>query len=443
MKSTDIPGFKATVLELLANNKRSVAFEILEHFFDKAKTLVEFDVIGELALKAEHRQLHLQCAETAHSVALTSHEKRASRTNLISAYNMMNFPEKALHYIEFQLAQTPNDFSVLCQKAANLSLLGNKTQSEKIVLELLNAYPEKSVELESMLSGKYLREGQLSKGIMSFVEAIKAENKLFEHELKMPRWEGIPRPNRTVYVDGEGGIGDEIINIRFFKRIKDLGMKPVLCSPNNTFYADKNQLFKRHGIEVLSESYTIDKHQYWVPMMSLPAVLNLTESDLWYGPYLFPTKQKKNKLHTTGLNIGIKCSGNPYFAQDEYRKIPIEQMIQCLPKHANIYYIDKKAINYPGVIDLADKIDSWEDTLDFIDQMDYIVSSCTSLVHAAGAIGKKTFVAVPIAEYYIWTTSRQDTSSPWYGDNFYVIRQTKPRDWSQPLNTIRELLAKD
>jgi ADP-heptose:LPS heptosyltransferase len=91
---------------------------------------------------------------------------------------------------------------------------------------------------------------------------------------------------------------------------------------------------------------------------------------------------------------------------------------------------------------LSDRIDSWEDTLDFIDQMDCIVSSCTSLVHAAGALGKTTFVAVPISEYYIWTTSETGTKSPWYGENFFVMRQTKVRDWEYPLTEINYHVTK-
>ena len=173
--------------------------------------------------------------------------------------------------------------------------------------------------------------------------------------------------------------------------------------------------------------------------MSLPAYLNLTEDDLWKGPYLKPLRNPKNKLLPSlfgKFRIGIKCSGNPYFGQDEYRKIPIEDILKYLPDNSEIYYIDKEFKDHPRVINLNDRINSWEDTLDFIDQMDCIVSSCTSLVHAAGAIGKTTFVAVPIAEYYIWTTSRKDNSSPWYGPNFKVMRQTKVRDWNDPLSKI-------
>jgi hypothetical protein len=175
--------------------------------------------------------------------------------------------------------------------------------------------------------------------------------------------------------------------------------------------------------------------------MSLPATLNLREQDLWTGPYLTPIRNLKNKLESNKFKIGIKCSGNPYFGQDEYRKIPFETMLKYLPQDAEIYYIDTET-GFPGVINLGDRITCWEDTFDFIDQMDCIVSSCTSLVHAAGAMGKTTFVAVPIAEYYIWTTSDRSTHSPWYGENFHVMRQTVLRSWDEPLAEIAKHVDK-
>lgn len=436
MNSLELIGFRATILKLLNTGKRDTCWEILEHFFERANTLAEFDALGELALKTEHRKLHLKCAETAHSVALTSEEKRASRYNLMNAYNMMNYPEKAVYYAELQLKQTPDDYAALCQRAANTSLMGNKEEGEKLLDQLLVKFPDKHKELQSMLSGRYLRNGELTRGVKAFTEAIKGKNELFDVQLQMKRWDGIPRPGRTIYVDGEGGIGDEIINIRFFNRIRDLGMRPILCSPNNKFYKEKNDLFIRHGFEVLCESFSIDRREFWTPMMGLPAVLNLTEDDLWNGPYLCP--QRNKKIESKKFKIGIKCSGNPYFAQDEYRKIPLDLMLNYLPEEAELYYIDKLKVNHPRVIDLADDINNWEDTLDIIDSMDIIVSSCTSLVHASGAIGKTTIVAVPIAEYYIWTTSRRDHSTPWYGDNFYVMKQTKMRDWDEPLKQVSD-----
>jgi tetratricopeptide (TPR) repeat protein len=441
MNEIDLIGFSTVVKDLLAANKRVESWELLEHFFAKAKSLVEFDTIGQLCLDTEHRELFLQCAERSHAVSYTSRERYAARNNLIKAYNTMNEPEKALFLINVQLQINPDNYEMLCEMAGNLALMGDKTAAEAIIYKLIETNPENSTTLNTMLSGKYLREGQLVKGVRSFVEGYKENNKVFNDQLKMKRWDGIPRPGKIVYVYGEGGIGDEIINVRFFERIDKLGMRPILVTAENQWHSDKNNLLRRHGVEILCETHSIDRTQYWTPMMSLPADLNLTEEDLWKGTYLKPLRQEKNRLKGDKFKIGIKCSGNPFFAQDEYRKIPLELMLSYLPKDADIYYIDKTK-GYPGTIELADRIKSWEDTLDFIDQMDCIVSSCTSLVHAAGAIGKTTFVAVPISEYYIWTSSRTDDSCPWYGPNFHVLRQTKLRDWNEPFSRILDKVKK-
>jgi hypothetical protein len=244
------------------------------------------------------------------------------------------------------------------------------------------------------------------------------------------------QPGRRIYVDGEGGVGDEFINIRFFHNIKQLGMTPILYSAWNQYRADTVHLFRRLGHEVITETYSIDTRELWAPMMSLPAYLNLTEDQLWQGPYMTALRQPANQLQGDRFRIGIKCSGNPYFSQDEYRKIPIETMLRYLPRNADIYYLDKTPCDHPDVISMHDRIHTWEDTLDFTDQMDCIVSSCTSLVHAAGALGVPTCVVVPIAEYYIWSTSSRTTRSPWYGENLHVFKQSVLHSWHEPLTAM-------
>jgi tetratricopeptide (TPR) repeat protein len=435
-------GVKSLVLELYNSNKRDLAYLILDHLYENAKSLYDFDLIGDLSIKTEYRKMFLQCSETAYSIALLNDQKYMARKNLIKAYSTMNYPDKALEHIKIQLSIDPNDLDMLLEKASNLSLLNKKEEGEEILNFVKKNFPEKEKDVESLLSGKYLREGNLVKGIEVFLETYKPKHKVFDEILNMKRWDGISRPGKILYVNGEGGIGDEIIHIRFFNNIKKLGMRPILVSPDNTFLKDKNDLFRRHGIEILPEMYSINPKEYWIPCMSLPVVLRLKEDNLWNGSYLYPIRNEKNKIDSRKFKIGIKCSGNPYFQQDEYRKIPIEKMLQYLPHDAELFYIDKIKINNPKVIDLADRITSWEDTLDFIDQMDIIVSSCTSLVHAAGAIGKETIVCVPISEYYIWTSKKRDSTTPWYGENFHVFRQSKLRSWDEPLSEMEQLVKK-
>jgi tetratricopeptide (TPR) repeat protein len=427
---------KPVVMDLINCDERKLAWDLIDLYLSHAKTLADYDVVGYLALKADKRDTYLHCAQASHAIALTPQQKYVTRINLYKAYNMMNYPEKALEYVEQNLSLDPDDFDALCQKASNISLMGDKETAENLIFEIMDRFPDKRFDLETMLCGKYLREGQLAKGMNAFLGKYKGKG-VFEKTLNMKMWDGVIRPGTTLYVDGEGGIGDEIINIRFFDLLKGYGMRPILYSLGK-YRKDTDALFRRHGYEIVNDIYSIDPRCQWTPLMSLPANLDLTEDDLWKAPYLFPLRNEKNRIDSTRFKIGIKCSGNPYFAQDEYRKIPLETMLQYLPEEADIYYMDKEKTNHPRVTDLSSRIESWEDTLDLIDQMDCIVSSCTSLVHAAGAIGKMTFVAIPIAEYYIWTTSKKGHESPWYGNNFYVMRQTELKNWHRPLSEINE-----
>lgn len=437
-----IQDLKPVVMDLLYQERRSTAWELLELYFKRAKTIEDFDALGYLSLKAEHRTLYLKCAEAAYVSAKNSNQLYIARSNLYKAYNALNRPDDALFYIDLNLKITPDDFETQTQLAFNIALKGDRKTSEEILLKLLEKHPEKQDDMQSALSGKMLREGNLAQGILSFLGTFKPKSGKFDDVLKMKRWTGAVQPGRTIYVEGEGGIGDEIINIRFFDHIKDIGMRPILYSSWSKYREDTVNLFRRHGYEVITETYSIDRRELWAPMMSLPGYLNLDESKLWRKPYLYPQNNPKNIISSNKFKVGIKCSGNPYFSQDEYRKIPLEKMLEYLPENTEIYYIDREPVNHSRVINLSHRIETWEDTLDFIEQMDCIVSSCTSLVHAAGAIGKTTFVIVPIAEYYIWSTSSKTTKSPWYGDNFQVHKQTKVNSWDEPLKNVNLQLQK-
>lgn len=428
---------RPVILDLIRCGERKKAWDLIDLYFENARTLEDFDVLGFCSLKADKRDTYLACAEATFALARSPEQIYRTRMNLYKAYNMMNYPEKALHYIEQNLQIDPTDFETRAQKAFNLSLMGNKKEAEDLLTELTMEDPRRKKKLEAAFAGKYLREGKLALGIRSFIETFKPKSDLFEGYYNMKRWDGKPLPGQKLYVEGEGGIGDEIINIRFFDHIREMSMEPILYS-SGKYNRDVHEIFRRHGYSVLEESYSIDPRCPWIPLMSIPAYLDLKEEDLWRGPYLTP--HKKIDLKSDWLKIGIKRSGNPYFGQDEYRKIPLNLMLSYLPKKAEIYYIDKERVDSNRVINTNTLISSWEDTLAIIDSMDVIVSSCTSLVHAAGAMGKTTFVAVPIAEYYIWTSSRRDNKSYWYGDNFYVMKQEKLRDWNAPLSKISKQL---
>ena len=70
--------------------------------------------------------------------------------------------------------------------------------------------------------------------------------------------------------------------------------------------------------------------------------------------------------------------------------------------------------------------------------MDFIVTSCTSIAHVAGALDLKTFVLSPIMSYYTWVEELEHPS--WYSDNLTLFLQKQPRDWNGPFEELKKYI---
>jgi hypothetical protein len=428
------------VNSLIENQQQEIAFPLLDFYFKKCKTIADYELVGMLALKHTYPELAAKAAERTFALANSNEELYITRSNLYKAYHIANEPEKALFYAGLNLSITPDDLETKLSYAEYLKSNNRRKESEDIVDELLQRQDLSDKQKETLWTSdtyRTLRSGQTTLGIKKYLHTDKDKTTVFDIR-GMKRWNGVIVPGSKLYVNAEGGFGDEIINIRFFNHLRNYGMEPILFS--NLERYDLNSVFRRNGYKVITQEFMIEKNVPWEYLMQLPIALNVTESDLWEGPYLKPKMISKNRLEDNGkFKIGIKCNGNRYFARDTYRSIPIEDILAVIPENTEVYYIDTERTD-ERVINLKDKITSWEDTLDYISQMDLILSSCTSIVHASGAMGIPTIVYAPILEYYIWTSSRNDNTTPWYGENFHVFKQVKPRSWAETLEQSKSVI---
>lgn len=408
--------------DLLNQNKNSIVFDLLDFYFPFANCIEDINLLGEISVRASHSKMFLECAKVLYSIA-PSFE---SRTNLYLAYKKMNYPEEALKLIDENLKERPKDFSLLLNQAFTTTLLGEGKKAYDMMRKLKAKTDGDVRNLRYGLSTEKIEQGNIIEGLRDFHESFYSNP--YSHE----KWNG--KSNR-VCVIGEGGIGDEIINIRFFHHLKERNINAMYFTRN----VELRSLFARHEIQTVSE---VPTDIPWINSSVLPSYLKLKEKDLWYGNYLQPLRKYKTRLTGNKIRIGIKCNGNPYFSQDIYRRIPIEEMLKHIPRSKfEIYYLDKEKTHI-GVHNMKDYLNTWEETLDIIDQLHIIVSSCTSLPHVSGAMGKPTIVLAPIMPYYTWTSTRTDGTTPWYGNHLNICYQTKVRDWYQPLQQMSNLIAK-
>jgi ADP-heptose:LPS heptosyltransferase len=81
--------------------------------------------------------------------------------------------------------------------------------------------------------------------------------------------------------------------------------------------------------------------------------------------------------------------------------------------------------------------DAFIDTAAVMANLDLIISSCTSIPHLAGALGRPTWIVLKHVPDWRWLLDRED--SPWY-PTMRLFRQPERDDWTSVFSKIeREL----
>lgn len=422
-------------IHIKQNDKAKIVLDLLKPY---ASNIQEIDQLGKLYADIREFNDTLELAHRIYALVNTPEARFDARVNIIRAYLNLNQPVDALAYININERENPQDHPNLMDKAMAYFLLNRKVEGEAILRKILEEPHTDDIDFRVKFNlGTYdLHNGNFKEGLRHVLLDGRKLN--IWHEFKFPQaqlWEGVPQPGKTIVLCAEGGIGDEIISVRFMKHFRDAGMTPV-------WYTDRKDIaaiFERCGFPTISNLKTLPLDWLWTYSMPAPTYLDLTENELWPGAYLTSGNQTPTLPASGKKKIGIKCMGNPKYDQDLHRTVPFEELIDCIPEDYEIYsfHIDEDFV-HPRVIPLKDKIKTWDDTLDYLNQMDVVVSSCTSLIHAAGAIGKTSVVIVPILTYYTWATP--GIHSKWYGDNLTVLRQIEYDNWHAPLATLKEML---
>ena len=260
-----------------------------------------------------------------------------------------------------------------------------------------------------------------------------------------PVWDQSDLTGKTVVINLEAGYGDNIIQARFATEVWRRGGKCILCC-DQTIHS---LLMKIPGV---SSCITLNElqstyHDFWIPGFSCSWLFGHDFETLPNEPYLFAREESvqiwKSIIKTDKPKVGIRWSGNPKFEHQQFRIFPPKQLINLHKEYDSLQFYslqrDNDLIEMPeGVSDLQHMLISWEDTAAAIENLDLVISSCTSVAHLASAMGKPTWVIVPLLPYHIW--ARGEKHSPWYQNTTRVFRQKKFGSWDETFEEIRSEL---
>ena len=438
------------VISLDRMNEKQAAVTLLDALTRNSVEFQHFDEVAKCYFKIKEYEKAYRNAEKAMSL-FTGPDMYSAKYNVLNTANHANYPERALTLIKQLELINPNDQDVRMEKAFALFLLNRKDEAEAILrkeLEDPSIDEEMKTKIRFNLGTYELLKDRFQDGLRKFLFEGRKMNLWKKPEFPFERWEGKIEPGRTIYVRAEAGIGDEFINVRFMTHLREKGMYPIWYSERK----DTTTIFNRCGFETISSAHEINMslNPCWVHSMDLPVYLNLQYEDLWSGPYLTSDRDISFSeiLNNGKPRIGIRWQGNPGYDQDLHRSIPFIDIFDAVKDlNADLYSLqrDTGLEEMDGYEDKVTRLDhlmnTYEDTLAMINDMDIVITSCTSIGHAAAAMGKRTVIITPISAYYTWChTSKQ---SPWYGDNLTLLRQERPRVWNEPLSKLKEILNEE
>jgi len=90
------------------------------------------------------------------------------------------------------------------------------------------------------------------------------------------------------------------------------------------------------------------------------------------------------------------------------------------------------------MIDFTAELTDFVETAALIQNLDLVISVCTSVAHLAGTLARPTWVMVPYVGDWRWLTGRED--SPWY-PTVRLFRQDDTRNFAPVVARVRLALV--
>lgn len=335
----------------------------------------------------------------------------------------------------------------LIDQQLNLMIRGRFDEGWKLSEEMERENPN---DLRHMFNRGWflINQGKLQEGFQS-LEAGRHLKVYGSPQLptNKPIWNQEDLTNKTVIINLECGFGDQIIYARYATEIQKRGGRAILCCEPLL-----HSLFSRiPGVDhcISLDKVKSTKHDFWIPGFSCSWIFGHTFETLPNHPYLaanplsVPVWKEMLKKNDKP-KIGIRWSGSPLFEHQQFRIFPPEKLIN-LSKYSELDFYslqrDTDLRELPEEIsDLQHLIISWEDTAACIHNLDLVITSCTSIAHLSAAMGKPTWVIVPLLPYHIWAYGGDH--SPWYQKTTKVFRQITFGDWTETFDKLEQELVK-
>jgi hypothetical protein len=267
-----------------------------------------------------------------------------------------------------------------------------------------------------------------------------------------PRWNGEqPLGGKTILLWAEQGLGDTIQFARYASMIAERAGRVILEVQPPL----KELLAGLEGVsQIVGTGEDLPPHDFQCPLMSIPLAVKTRLATLppetrgLQAPSDRIAKWEKRLPASGAPRVAIAWAGNPDFIDDRHRSVGLPALSRLFELPGVEFFSIQKVLR-PGdaellerlrqVTHLGDEIEDFSDTAAIMSLVDLVISSDTSVVHLAGALGRPVWILLHHPTDWRWLLDRDD--SPWY-PSARLFRQRQIGAWAEVVDRVGTELAK-
>ena len=361
-----------------------------------------------------------------------------------------NNPEGALAYYAQALTQDRRSASAFNNYGNVLRESGDPAGAVPFLQRSIQLAPEHPTA-QFNLAVAYLLMGDYARGWTQYETRWN-----YEHlagtlpNYSQPRWTGQDVQDKTVLVIGEQGHGDNIQFVRFVGDIAARGARVIL-----TLNPSLKPLIIGEAIPtILTDGDPLPEFDYWIPIMSIPAVIGTTVDNIASVQYYLTadTALQRAWQERLGpkrrLRVGFCWSGRRDTWINRHKAMPFEVMLELVQRNPSYEWINLQSdcteqeeaeLVAAGVTAYPGAIRNFADSAALLMHMDVVLSVDTAVAHLAGALGRPVWVM--LSQYALdWRWLLDRDSSPWYS-TARLFRQPVRGDWATVTERIHKFLS--
>jgi tetratricopeptide (TPR) repeat protein len=270
--------------------------------------------------------------------------------------------------------------------------------------------------------------------------------------LERPRWSGEEIAQKTIMLCAEQGLGDTLQFVRYVPLVVARAGRVILLVQPSL----KSLLANIAGVTLLGLDAPSPDYDVYCPLLSLPRLFATTAQTI-PAQAQYPAADAGAiqrwglRLGEAGLRVGIAWQGKPGTVTDRGRSFPLASLaplsripgvrLISLQKNDGVEQLaglpEGMRVETLGP-DFDGGPDAFVDTAAVMTNLDLIVTSDTAIAHLAGALGRRTWVALKSVPDWRWQLGTP--LSPWY-PTMRLFRQRTAGDWDGVFAEMEEELA--